>query len=369
MLVTREARAVNGALTRPMAPHIAVVGTTASGKSALAAALAAARPGTEVVSVDSMAVYRDMDIATAKPSPAERRAVPHHMIDVVDPHEEHGVAQYQREALAVLDAIERRGRRAVLVGGTGLYLRAVLDGLDLPGRWPDIAAALDREADDPDGLAVLYCRLARLDPTAAGRIEPGNRRRVVRALEVTLGSGRPFSSFGPGLERYPPSPVVQVGIVFDRAAVDQRIAERLDRWMAAGLLDEVRGLARRPAGLSRTARQALAYRELLAHVELGADLDACVADAAAGTRSLARRQWSWFRRDPRVRWLDPSGDPVAQSLAWWDAAVDQAASADHVERVEPEARAQRGVTWAPGVVAGACGGSTMTGLAPAVAAR
>ncbi len=310
-----------GCRRRPRGGHVAVVGTTASGKSALAMALAAARPGAEIVSVDSMAVYRDMDIATAKPAPADRAAVAHHMVDVADPAEEYGVARYQREALAVLAEVERRGRRAILVGGTGLYLRALLDDLDLPGRWPDVAAAVERDAAGPGGLAALHRRLGALDPVAAARIEPGNRRRLVRALEVTIGSGRPFSSFGPGLERYPPCPVVQVGIPFDRPVVDRRIGERLARWMDAGLLQEVRRLARRPRGLSRTARQALAYRELLAHVEQGVGLAEALAEADRRTRALARRQWSWFRRDPRVRWLDPSGDLVEQALAAWDAAV------------------------------------------------
>ena len=307
---------------RPCGGHLAVVGTTASGKSALALALAAARPGTEIVSIDSMAVYREMDIATAKPAPAERAAVAHHMIDVADPAEEYGVARFQHDALAVLADVERRGRRAVLVGGTGLYLRALIDDLDLPGQWPDVAAEVARDAAAPGGLAELHRRLARLDPVAAARIEPGNHRRLVRALEVTLGSGRPFSSFGPGLERYAASPVVQVGVPFDRAAVDHRIGDRLARWMEAGLLQEVRALAGRARGLSRTARQALAYRELLAHVESGADLVAAVTEAERRTRALARRQWSWFRRDPRVRWLDPSWDLVGQALAHWGAPDD-----------------------------------------------
>jgi len=261
--------------------------------------------------VDSMSVYRGMDLATAKPSPADRAAVPHHLIDLVDPDAEFTVAQFQRAAGTALDDIARRRQRALLVGGTGLYLRAVVDGLELPGRWPEVAAGLEAEADRPDGLARLYQRLAVLDPVAAARMNPTNRRRVVRALEVTEGSGRPFSSFGPGLEAYPSTPVTLVGLPFDPAVVDPAIESRFARWMAAGLLDEVRALAARPAGLSRTARQALGYRELLAHVEDGVPLADCVAEAVRRTRAFARRQWAWFRRDPRIRWLAADEDRVA----------------------------------------------------------
>lgn len=286
-----------------------LVGTTASGKSEAAqrAALAVAR--TEIVSVDSMGVYREMDIATAKPSPPDRRAVPHHLIDLVDPGDEFTVSMFQRAAEAALSTIAGRGGRPLLVGGTGLYVRAVVDGLALPGRWPEVAAALETEADR-DGAAALHARLARLDPLAATRMAPSNRRRVVRALEVTIGSGRPFSSFGPGLAAYPPTPFVLLGIPFDPEEVDRRIEQRLRSWMAAGLLDEVRALATRPGGLSRTARQALGYREILEHVEAGIPLDVALDRAAQRTRTFARRQWAWFRRDPRISWLVSGEDPV-----------------------------------------------------------
>jgi tRNA dimethylallyltransferase len=218
--------------------------------------------------------------------------------------------------------IESRGHRALLVGGTGLYVRAVVDELELPGRWPQIAARLDAEADGPGGVEALHARLAVLDPVAAGRMERANRRRVVRALEVTLGSGRPFSSFGPGLEVYPPSPVVLVGIRFDAAVHDALIEGRFHALLAAGFLDEVRALAARPGGMSRTARQALGYRELLAHVEQSMPLDDAVAAAVGRTRAFARRQWSWFKRDPRIHWLEPDGD-LLTGLA---AALDRAGS-------------------------------------------
>ena len=293
----------------PAAP-VALVGSTASGKSAVALAVARRMGDVEIVSIDSMCVYKTMDIATAKPSLAVQAEVRHHLIDLVDPSEEFTVSEFQRAARDALGQIAARGHRALLVGGTGLYLRAVVDDLTLPGRWPEVATELEREAQDPGGVALLYDRLSGLDPLAASRTTPTNRRRIVRALEVTIGSGSPFSSFGPGLGAYPATRFALVGLPFDPAVVDPRIAERFDRWLDEGLVDEVRALSGRPAGLSRTARQALGYKELLAHVEEGIPLDDCVAEAVRRTRSFARRQWAWFRRDPRVRWLGPTEHPV-----------------------------------------------------------
>lgn len=301
----------------PPAP-VALVGPTAAGKSALALALARLRPETELVSVDSMSVYRGMDIGTAKPSAADRASVPYHLIDLVDPGDEFSVRQFQTVARAALVEIEQRRHRALLVGGTGLYLRAVIDNLELPGRWPAIAADLSAQADGPGGVETLYSRLGRLDPVAATRMGPGNRRRVVRALEVTLGSGRPFSSFGPGLVVYPPTSIVLVGIRFDPAVHDELIGRRFHALLDAGLLDEVRALASRPGGMSRTARQALGYRELLTHIEDGIPLAEAVDAAIARTRSFARRQWSWFKRDPRIRWLEPDGDLLSGLIGVWD---------------------------------------------------
>ncbi len=290
---------------------VALVGVTASGKSEAALALARRRSDVEIVSVDSMCVYREMDLGTSKPTRAVRDEVPHHMIDLVDPADEFTVAEFQREARDALNDIEQRGHHAVLVGGTGLYLRSVIDDLSIPGRFPEVVleleSALDAgEVDVPD----LHARLATLDPVAAQRMEPTNRRRIVRALEVTIGSGQPFSHFGPGLEAYPPSKFPLFGIEIANEEVDQRIGDRFTAWMADGLLHEVQALAARPAGISRTARQALGYRELLTHVEDGAELDACVEEAIRRTRTLARRQASWFRRDPRITWSPPGAGPV-----------------------------------------------------------
>jgi tRNA dimethylallyltransferase len=285
--------------------HVALVGTTASGKSALALEVARRRPAFELVAVDSMKVYREMDIGTAKPTLAERSAVPHHLVDLVDPADEFTVAEFQRAYRRALADIEDRGRCALLVGGTGLYVRAVVDELDIPGQYPVVRDELESEPD----TAALHRRLVELDPDAAGRMEPTNRRRVVRALEVTLGAGRPFSSFGPGLATYPPTPYRLVGISLPSAEVARRIEARYRAQLAAGLVDEVRRLASRPGGLSRTARQALGYKELLAHVEEGVDLDSAVDLAVRRTRQFARRQRAWFRRDPRVEWLDVD-DPM-----------------------------------------------------------
>jgi len=290
---------------------VAVVGVTASGKSDLALELARRRGDCEIVSVDSMCVYRGMDIGTSKPGPEARAAVPHHLLDVVDPDEDYTVTRYQRDAREALAQIAARHRHALLVGGTGLYLRAIIDDLRIPGRFPDVVAELEAELDEGRAEpADLHARLARLDPVGAGRMEPGNRRRVVRALEVTLGAGRPFSEFGPGLEGYAAAGVAQVGLAVGPEEVDRRIEERFAGMLEAGLVDEVRVLAARTGGLSRTARQALGYREILAHLEGGLALDDCLAEALRRTRQFARRQASWFRRDPRIRWVGSRADAL-----------------------------------------------------------
>ncbi len=308
------------------ARRVALVGPTAAGKSELAVAVAdacdpgeptGAGGGVELVSVDSMAVYRGMDIGTAKPGAAVRARLRVHLVDLVDPADEFTVREFQVAARDALAGIAARGGSALLVGGTGLYLRSIVDDLHFPGRFPQVAVALEEEiaAAGPPGseaeralLVHLHDRLAVVDPVGSTRVAPTNRRRLVRALEVSIGSGRPFSSFGPGLERYPPTPVVLLGVDLPPAVLDERIAARFERLMDAGLLDEVRRLVRRRGGLSRTARQALGYRELLAHLEEGVPLSTAVAEAVRRTRAFARRQRSWFRRDPRIVWMDPDDD-------------------------------------------------------------
>jgi tRNA dimethylallyltransferase len=290
-----------------MTGHVALVGTTASGKSALAHELARRVPDLEICSVDSMQVYRGMDIGTAKPTPAEQQEVPYHLLDLADPHEDFTVAEFQAAMADALAGIEARGHRALLVGGTALYLRAVVDGLTIPGQYPQVRDELDQEPD----TTALHARLADLDPVAAGRMEPTNRRRVLRALEVTMGSGRPFSDHGPGLDEHPPSPFDLVGVWLPKTVVADRLQRRYEQQVADGFVDEVRRLVDDPRGLSRTARQALGYRQLLGHVEDGVPLDLAVADAVARTTRFARRQRAWFRRDPRIRWVGHPDNPLA----------------------------------------------------------
>lgn len=297
---------------------LVIVGSTASGKSDLAMGVARlVGGGAEIVALDSMQVYRGMDIGTATPTAAEQAEVPHHMIDLVDPSEEFAVAELQAQACTVIDDIRHRGAVPVLVGGTGLYVRAVIDDLKIPGRYLEVRAELETEPD----TAALHRRLADLDPVAAGRMESANRRRIVRALEVTIGSGEPFSSYGPGLGHYPPTPFVQVGLRWDRERLDDRITARYQQQMADGFLDEVRTLAEAP--ISRTASQALGYKELLRHVQGETTLEEALALAVVRTRRFARRQERWFRRDPRIRWLDAPTTP-ADALSTWKRAAAEA---------------------------------------------
>ena len=296
---------------------LVIVGPTASGKSALALELARrayprsdiADP-TELVSVDSMQVYRGMDIGTAKPTPAEQAYVRHHLIDLVDPAERFTVVDYATAFEAAMAEIASRGAVPLLVGGTGLYLRAVVDGLTPPPEFPSIAAELEAEAcavGEPEGTVALHCRLAELDPLAASRMEPTNLRRIVRALSVCLGTGRPFSSYGPGLQSYPEVPFRMVGIDPSRAALDELISERYRQQMEQGFLEEVRRLVART--LSRTAAQALGYKELRAHLAGECTQAEALDVAIARTRRFARRQQRWFARDPRITWI-PHGSPA-----------------------------------------------------------
>jgi tRNA dimethylallyltransferase len=284
------------------AAAVAVIGPTASGKSAVALAAAQDVGGTELVSIDAMQVYRGMDIGTAKPSLAEQALVPHHLIDLVEPSEDYTVARFQQDYRAARAAIAARGGRALLVGGTGLYLTAAIDDLDVPSQYPDVRAELDALPTEE-----LHRRLAAADPIAATRMEPTNRRRVLRALEVTVGGGRPFSSYGPGVSAFPPSPVVQVGLRWSRDALTARIAGRVRAMLDAGWVDEVRTLTA-GAPMSRTASQALGYRELADHLAGHLTLDEATELIVLHTRQFAVRQERWFRRDPRIRWHDIDAD-------------------------------------------------------------
>ena len=302
-----------------MTRHLALVGPTASGKSALALELARLAGDVELVSLDSMQVYRGLDIGTAKPAAAELAEVVHHLIDVADPSEDWSVQRTQAAARSAIAGIEARGKRAVLVGGTGLYVRAVVDDLQIPPTDAAVRLAVDRAADDDTGLARAYARLAELDPVAAARMEPGNRRRIVRALEVIELTGRRFSSFGPGIGEYPAPAmsVAMVGLDVEPTALAARIADRFETMRVSGLVDEVRALSEQD--LSRTAREAIGYREILDHLsgEIPS-LDDALDAAVRRTRRFARRQRVWFRRDPRVRWIS-GGDVRGEAEQVWRA--------------------------------------------------
>ena len=293
------------------ADPLVILGPTASGKSDVAMALAGRHFEVELIVVDAMQVYRRMDIGTAKPSMDDRMAVQHHCLDLVDAAEEFTVTDFSRKARQAISVIRARNNRPVLVAGTGLYLRSVTDPMEVPGRWPDVHAELEARVSI-EGAAALHRQLFELDPTAAAKMESSNARRVVRALEVTLGSGRPFSSFGPGVGTFPAVPFVQFGLRWPRPILTRRIAERVHRMIDGGLVAEVESLA--DGSISRTARQALGYNELFDYLAGVCTLAEAVETIITRTRQFAVRQERWFRRDPRIRWIDINSDPVAEAL-------------------------------------------------------
>jgi tRNA dimethylallyltransferase len=289
---------------------IAVVGPTAAGKSALSLALAGALGG-EVVNADSMQLYRGMDIGTAKLTEAERAGVPHHVLDIWDVTEPASVAAYQELARAAVDDILARGRVPLLVGGSGLYVRAVLEEFEFPGTDPGLRAELEAELA-ATGPGPLHARLAAADPVAAARILPGNGRRIVRALEVIALTGAPFTAALPAPRPHYDS--LQIGVDLDTAVLDERIAARVDHMWAAGLVDEVRRLE--AAGLrdGRTAGRALGYQQVLAFLAGECDEAAAKAETVRATRRFVRRQRSWFRRDPRIDWQESDAGLVERTV-------------------------------------------------------
>jgi tRNA dimethylallyltransferase len=291
---------------------VVIVGPTASGKSSVAMAVAQQQTNSQspvhIVAVDAMQVYRDMNIGTAKPTLSDQSLVPHHCIDLVDSHERFTVAEFKKSATDALSKIDKANGRALLVAGTGLYLTAVIDDLVLPGEFPETRATLEQESN----TALLFDQLAQLDPIAIEKIERTNRRRIIRALEVCIGSGRAFSSFGPGTSAYPENGVVQIGLRWNRDRLAQRVADRVYAMMNEGLLSEVTALRNSKDGLSRTAAQALGYKELLLHLDGKMSLDQAVEETIIHTRQFAVRQERWFRRDPRIKWVSISEDPVAE---------------------------------------------------------
>ena len=286
---------------------VAVVGATATGKSDLGVTLAERLDG-EVVNADAFQLYRGMDIGTAKLPVAERRGIPHHQLDVLDVTQEATVAAYQRAARADLDGILRRGRTPVVVGGSGLYLRAVLDHLDIPPTDPQVRARLEAELE-ATGVEPLRRRLELVDPVAAQRIEPRNGRRIVRALEVYEVTGRPFSASLP--DRRHLLPTTMLGLRTDRATLDARVEARVRRMWESGLVDEVCDLEARGLRDGRTASRAVGYAQALAYLDGDLSADRAQEETVARTRRLVRRQESWFGADPRIRWLDAQAPDLA----------------------------------------------------------
>jgi tRNA dimethylallyltransferase len=286
--------------TWPARTVIAIVGPTAAGKSALSLALADALRG-EVVNADSMQLYRGMDIGTAKLTMAERAGVAHHVLDIWDVTEPASVAAYQRIARDAIDDIHARGRMPLLVGGSGLYVRAVLEDFAFPGTDADLRAELEAELETL-GAPALHARLVQCDPGAAARILPTNGRRIVRALEVNRLTGATFVAALP--EPKPFFPSVQLGIDLETSALDARVADRVDAMWRAGFVDEVRELAAGGLRDGRTAGRALGYQQILTHLDGGCTEQEARDETVRATRRFVRRQRSWFRRDGRIRWFD-----------------------------------------------------------------
>jgi tRNA dimethylallyltransferase len=293
---------------------LVIVGPTAAGKTALSVDLAEALGG-EIVSADSRQVYRGMDIGTAKATPAERARVPHHLLDVVAPDQVLTLAEYQALAYEALAGIDRRGRLPMLVGGTGQYVAAVLEGWRIPevAPRPDLRAELEAQAAE-QGSEWLHARLASLDPVAASRIDHRNVRRVIRALEVWLATGRPISELQ--AKEPPPYNVVQIGVTRPRPILYERIDRRVEAMVAAGLVEEVRGLVAAGYGWDLPAMTGLGYRQIGQYLRGEVTLDEAAALVKKGTRRFVQQQYNWFRlNDPRIRWIDPAEPPPDEVLA------------------------------------------------------
>ena len=289
-------------------PVIAVVGPTGSGKSDLAVNLALELGG-EVINADAMQFYRGMDIGTAKISLAERRGVPHHLLDILDVTQEASVSQFQEQARAAIADIHSRGKRAILAGGSGLYVRAALDVLEFPGTDPAVRQQLEDDLA-AQGAEVLLARLQAVDPVSAGRLS--DSRRIIRALEVHQLTGRPFSSFMPQREYV--QPAVQIGLSVDREQLRERLALRVHRMVDDGLLAEVERLEAQGLRQGKTAPRALGYAQFLRVLDGGTTVAEAAEETIVATRQFARRQLTWFRADPRISWLDWQ-DPALTSRA------------------------------------------------------
>lgn len=289
---------------------VVVLGSTASGKSdaAMTAALLQPRGSVQIIAADAMQVYKRMDIGTAKPTVADQAAIPHHCVDVAEPSERYNVARYVDDVAVARKVIGEAGAAELVVGGTGLYVTAIVDGLDMPGEFPEIRAQLEAN----DNTEELFAQLFALDPQATTKMDPNNRRRIIRALEVCFGTGTTFSSFGQGIGSFAPTDTVLIGLRWNRDALRARIAYRVDLMIERGLVDEVRGLLAEPEGMSVTARQALGYKEVIEHLEGRWSLAEAVAATVLRTQQFAIRQERWFRRDPRIQWVDVQEDPIEE---------------------------------------------------------
>lgn len=298
-------------------PVLALVGPTAAGKTALALDLAARLAdglGAEVVSMDSAMVYRGMDIGTDKPSPAQLASVPHHLVDVVDCSATLTVAGFQALARQAIAVVHAAGRIPLLVGGSGLYFRAVVDPLEFPATDPAARARLEAEAAEI-GARALFARLQALDPEAAAVMEPANARRTIRALEVIEVTGRPFSSFRTAWEpRRSLYDLTVAGLTWPREELHRRIAARVDRQVARGLVAEVEGLIAAGMRGSATSVQALGYAQVLSYLDQRCTLEEAVTEIKARTRRFARRQESWFKADPRIAWFPGDASGAASHL-------------------------------------------------------
>lgn len=299
----------NGAVTGAVAV-IAVVGPTAVGKSDLAVALAQATGG-EVINADSMQLYRGMDIGTAKLTGAERRGVPHHLLDIWPVARRAAVAEYQGLARASIDRLVAAGRTAILVGGSGLYVHATLDDFEFPGTDPELRAELEAQLAEV-GPGVMHARLSAADPAAGAAILPSNGRRIVRALEVVELTGGRFTATLPGHRPHYPH-TLRLGLTAERAVLDERIARRVDVMWERGLIDEVRALEQVGLREGVTASRALGYKQVLAFLAGEISEQDAREMTVKETKRFARRQESWFRRDPHVRWLDQTGDGLFEA--------------------------------------------------------
>ncbi len=294
---------------------VVIAGATATGKSSLSLELAQAIDA-EIINADSMQVYRGMDIGTAKISVEERQGIPHHMLDVLDVNQDSTVAWYQSGAREVIDEIHSRGKNVVMVGGTGLYIKAVIDELNFPDTDPMVRHTLNKEAEEL-GIDAMFARLEKLDPAAAIAIDRANLRRIIRALEVIEITGEPFTANLPREEsiRYPDAR--QFGLVMDRELLSTRIDERVNTMFEEGFVEEVQKLM--PAGLleGRTAQRALGYSQIVSHLQGEVSLDAAIEETKRATRQYARRQETWFSRDARIKWIStrqPRLETILESL-------------------------------------------------------